>query len=140
MPNTAIGSTGSISLPGTSAGTIINVRKWTATFNRDNYDTTPFTPSVNMETNIGGLYDCVGTFEGFLDGTTAFDDVDFEDFFKAAGSILLCYYNPTGVTNGMGYSFQGWLTEFGPTVAVNNVNMYRGAFVSTGAITAVANI
>lgn len=136
------GTGGAVTIADTSGASVVamTVQRWTADFPREIADTTPFQPTNNLRTSVGGNMEITGTFEGLLDDTLDFDPTDLNSAtaeFAAAVLITLAYNRTaaSGANTRQEVSFQGWLTRFAAGVRVGEPNSVSAAFVGTGAAT-----
>lgn len=134
------GTGGSVAIGDTSGASIVamTIQRWSADFPREMADTTPFQPTKNLRTSVGGNMEISGTFEGLLDDTLDFDPADINSAtaeFAAAQTITL-EYNRTDATGAAGtiqeVTFSGWLTRCAIGVRVGAPNSIAGSFVGTG--------
>ena len=131
MAIAAVGTTGSIVFAGSQTG-LVNVRSWALTFSRPGFDTTPFAPTSNARTTLGGLVDIEGSAEIFLDSAAEFTAAEFNDPDTAAAAFTLKATDPTGVGNSPTYVFDGYITGFSPAVRTNSINTATISFVASG--------
>ncbi len=123
------GNSGSCAFSDGNTGAALDayVTSWTATFNSDIHETTSWAVSNNAKTNISGLYDMTGSFEGFIDaGTTP----PLDDLVTPASATL--ELTTTGVYS---YGFSALLSSIQMDVTLGGVNSFTANFESTGVIT-----
>jgi len=117
---------GATDLVGAAAHSVL-ANKWSASFDRDSHDVTPFSPTGAARKHIGGLHSMSGSIEGFLDGTTAHDISHMTSDDAPAAFVLTA-------TTGRTYSFNGILTNWSVTIDVQGVSTWSGSFVSDGVV------
>lgn len=128
-----VGTEGSVAFADTSGASIVamTLSKWTCNMPRGESDTTGFTPTSNLRTQVGGLRSINGTFEGYFDDTNAFDDTDLKDSTAASATITLTYNN--NGTNPQKVAFSAWLSGCDVDAASDgSVITVRGSFQGTG--------
>lgn len=134
-----VGTKGSVTMADTSGAAIatMTIGTWSASFPRPESDTTPFSPTGNARTAIGGNRSISGSFSGLLDGTTPIDLTDYNNS-EAVEALITLIYNlkPGGGTDQQKVSFNGWLSniDIGVT-ATGEPNTISADFTGTGAAT-----
>ena len=123
------GLNGAVQIGTAGGGTaVLNVFQWSASGERDIYESTEFGVLSFGKEHAAGMYVWTISLSGYLDGTTLFD----EAVFKSEG--VECTFN-LGAAAANFYSGSGLISNWTPTVhRQTGLNAYTCTIISNGDI------